>query len=143
MQFRFEWTSGGTTRDYLTDQVQVTPKLDGDEYTYADWSTDFELRRVRLLVEITALFEQTTRYPRNATEIWVDLIRGTDITFHPEPARNDLSIPVVPDLTHQHTLMATRLGRLRQTRTLKLKSEKWYKTSEGFEVFADFTPYDR
>jgi hypothetical protein len=143
MQFRFEWTSSGTTRDYLTDAVQVTPELDGDEYTYADWSTDFELRRVRLLIEITSLLEETTGSPRNATEIWVDLIRGTEITFHPEPARITNTIPVVPDLTHQHTLMATRLGRLQQTRTLKLKSEEWYKPSKAFENFGDFIPYDR
>jgi hypothetical protein len=143
MQFRFEWTSSGTTRDYLTDAVQVTPELDGDEYTYADWSTDFELRRVRLLIEITALFEETTGSRRNATEIWVDLIRGTGISFHPEPARIANTIPVVPDLTHQHTLMATRLGRLQQTRTLKLKSEEWYKPSKAFENFGDFIPYDR
>jgi len=58
MQFRFEWTSGGTTRDYLTDAVQVVPELDGDEYTYADWSTDTEIRRVRLLIELTALLEE-------------------------------------------------------------------------------------
>jgi hypothetical protein len=143
MQFRFEWTSSGTTRDYLTDQVQVTPELDGDEFTYADWSTDFELRRVRLLIEITALLEETTGSPRNATEIWTDLIRGTEITFHPDPARRDITIPVVIDLTHQPTLMATRLGFLRQTRTLKLKSKKWYEPTDGFEVFGDFIPYDR
>jgi len=144
MQFRFEWTSGGTTRDYLTDRVEVTPEIDGDEYTYADWSTDFELRRVRLLIEITALLEETSGSARNATEIWTDLIRGTDITFYPEPARNNLSIPVAPDLTHQPTLLATRLGTLQQTRTLKMKSKQWYKPGASeLDAFADFIPYDR
>jgi len=144
MQFRFEWTSGGTTRDYLTDAVQVLPELDGDEYTYADWSTDFELRRVRLLVEITALMEETSGNPRDATQIWLDLIRGDDIAFHPEPARTSLSIPVAPDLTHQPTLLATRLGTLRQTRTLKLKSTQWYKPGASeLDAFSAFLPYDQ
>jgi len=144
MQFRFEWTSSGTTRDYLTDAVQVTPELDGDEYTYADWSTGFEIRRVRLLVEITALMEETSGNARNATEIYLDLLEGTSITFHPEPSRTGLSIPVAPDLTHQPTLMATRLGTLQQTRTLKLKSEQWYKPGASeLGAFSDFIPYDR
>lgn len=138
MESAFEWTSSATTRRYLTDRATIGSKLDANEYNLADKTTEQDVRGVRLLVQLQAILEEQTGSPRNATEIYLDLIRGTEIHFYPD-ADKTLSFRVLPDLSHKYTLLATQLGVLRQGRMLKFKSQQWYEPTDP--LLDDFAPF--
>lgn len=141
---RFSW--GATDRHFMTDRVDISPKVDADEYTYRDGTVEQDVRRVRLLVTVQAIFDAvshdgTPADPYTANELYVDMMRQSSITFQPDVSKS-LSVPVVPDLTHSPTLVVIRTGTLLQGRTLKMKSDRWYKPEHSiFDALPDFIPY--
>ena len=145
MKHRFQWTSSGTTRDYLTDQVEITPRVDGDSYTYLDDTTGQDVRRVRLLVTLEAVFEQDTASSsgteKTPSELWLALLRGDAVDLYPDTdADASLSVSVELDLQAQHRLFAARQGTLRGTRRLQLRSEWMQPTDSRLDAFGALTP---
>lgn len=131
MQSKFEWTASGEVERYLTDQVRADKQTDGDEYTMVDWSTFQDVRRVRLLIQVTAVFEEMSASGPVASasasapaDIYRRLINGENLRFYPD-ADQATSIEVVPDLTKKFTVLAVKQGMVVRGRALSLKSKTW------------------
>ena len=139
MQHRFEWTSGGATRDYLTDRVEITPEVDGDSYTYLDDTTGQDVRRLRLSITLEAVFEQTSGTDKTPTDLWLALLRQDAVSFYPD-ASGATSFGVELDLSDGHTLYAAQRGTLRATRSLALQSEWMQPTDSRLDALAGLVP---
>ena len=143
MQSKFEWTASGDVERYLTDQVSAAKQLDADEYTMLDWSTYQDVRRVRLLISVTAVFEEVSAAgaPVAAasasapSDLYRRMLNGDGLRFYPD-AEQSTSIEVVPDLTQQHTLLAVKRGMVVRGRRLALKSKTWL--APDAQVLDDF-----
>lgn len=138
MQCAFEWTTTTTTRTYLTGTVKITARAVGEEYRLGDNTIEAAARLVELAVELPGILEEQSMSPRNATELWLDLLRAEAITFYPDASTLD-SFAIIPDLEHPHTMMSTRYGALQQSRVLRFKSKTLYQPSDPFlDTFAQY-----
>lgn len=144
MQSRFTYDPTGTpaAKDYLTDQVSVGFVYDADEYSYLDGTVEVDVRRVRLVFEVSGVFEQQAGTDKTGGELLLDMLKqATTIRFFPDKDDTTAYADIVPDISSTDTLLATRLGVKRRGMVLRFLSKGWYDATDSMlPNFADLTP---
>lgn len=144
MESRFTYDPSGTpsARDYYTDRVVVRWEVDADEYTLLDDSVHMDVRLVRPVFEVEAVFEQTAGTATTPGALLLDLLKGsTTVRFYPDASNASVYADVVPDIGHQPTLMATVFGMVERRAVLRFKANQWYAPSDALMAqFAALTP---
>lgn len=143
MQSRFTYDPTGTpsARDYLTDQVSLSWEVDGDEYALLSGTVEVDVRRVRVVVEVSQVWEQMAGTDTTAGQLWLDLLKGTTVRFFPDATDAATYMDVLPDVRHRATMLATRLGTKQRGMTLRFVGKTWYAPADAMLAkFAALTP---
>lgn len=130
MNSSFTYTSGPTTHTYLSDEVRVEIVVDGEQGRTIAGTLAQEVRDVFLRVYVRAVWEPSGTATKSPNQIWLDLLGGTEVKFQPDTSGTDPDIIIMPDLSHNLTLFATRRGTPTENTELRFISKSTYQPTD-------------
>lgn len=130
MTSSFTYTSGPTTHTYLSDEVACEIVIDGEQGRTIDGTLAQEVRDVFLRITVRAVWEPSGTATKSPNQIWLDLLAGTEVKFRPDTSGTDPDIIILPDITHNLTLFATRRGTALEATELRFLTKSTYQPTD-------------
>lgn len=131
MTSSFTYTAGPTTHTYESDEVRCEIVVDGEQGRTIAGTLAQEVRDVFFRITVRAVWEPAAvGATKSPNQIWLDLLAGTEVKFRPDVSATDPDIIIMPDLSHNLTLFATRRGTPLEATELRFLSKNTYQPTD-------------
>ena len=118
--------SGGTATnyDYRVDMLTVRYAYDASQYQQLDDTLRNDVRRKRLVFEISGVMESDTASVLSPAQLWDALIGSGTVTFYPLGS-GDPSTRVIGDPKHQQLIFGLAGGMRRRKIKMVFGEQQW------------------
>lgn len=130
MTSSFTYTTGPVTHTYLSDEVRCEIIVDGEQGRTIAGTLAQEVRDLYLRITVRAVWEKSGTATKSPNQIWLDLLNGSEVKFRPDTTATDPDIIIMPDLSHNLTLFATKRGTALEFTELRFLSKSVYQPTD-------------